>query len=68
MSVLNLLVWDCVRFGFLAIILGIVVGVAIPESSVATTLIVGGLVLMLSGVVGVFVVRWWDYRQGNEVL
>ena len=66
MSALEALVWDFIRFGFGAIVLGVIVAVMLPGSSVSAMLIVGGMSLMFSGVVGVFIVRWWDYREGND--
>ena len=66
MSALEALVWDFIRFGFGAIVLGVVVAVMLPESSASAMLIVGGMSLMFAGVVGVFVVRWWNYREGND--
>ena len=65
-SALHTLVWDLVRFGFSAMMLGVVVAVAVPGSSASSLLLVGGLTLMLSGVVGAVVLKWWDYREGNE--
>lgn len=65
MSALSTLVFDLVRFGFTAMLFGILVAIVFPMSNASKVLIVGGFCLMFSGAVGVFVVRWWEYREGK---
>jgi hypothetical protein len=62
---LETLMVDFVRFGFSAMFVGILSAILLPTSTAGALLITGGFALLFSGFVGVIVVKWWEYRQGE---